>query len=687
MAKRTLPDSPDYYATSYEQLRGVDYSCDITEVSRKRTPEGLNMISDDGGNPIKRRGWRKVADIACGKVLEIIFHEDDLSSYDRLKQYVIGEEGIYAVVTKDGVQEIITMLEAKITSASYFMFNGEVYAFINGGMYKLEGITAAGIDDEAYVPEATISRNPDGSGGISLEDINLLTPKRMYAFLGDSTSTEYYFYPTATRGEDLYKYVIRDTMKVELLTLEGWKEATSADYTLPDGTTVKGKDMHGTVQDYVVCEGKVTFTAAHPPLVTGQDNVRITFEAFDATVISAEGEETIYAGLYKEERLDLLATKSCLTYGYSAADRVFLVGGIKKNTVYYSGVNQPMYFPDNNYITVGHDSNGITGLHRVSEYLAAVKEDSSIEGTIFLISGTYQDDEMYFKVTPTSAKTGAIAPKSFSTLVDEPLFLSRDGVFAIANYYTTTEKVIRNRSYYIDKKLLAEENLENACAATWRRYYLLCVNSHCYILDGRSKSQDKNNNTDYLYEAYYWENIPATIFYVWQNELYFGTEDGYLCKFNTDIDDRTKFCDDGVETTTDTGEKVLEGGVAIPCRWATPLDDDEKPQYFKQLNKKGSLLTMLPHVRTSAIVTLIADGDRKTTLGIFYADIFSWEPVDFTRFTFNANETAQDAFFNKKVKKYKRLQIVVENNAIYEPFGILKIVKTYTIGNFSKNRG
>ena len=84
MAKRDLPASPKYYATQYDRLKGVDYSCDLTEVSRVRTPTGLNMISDDGGNPIKRSGWRRVADINCGKVLEIIFHEDDLSEYIRI---------------------------------------------------------------------------------------------------------------------------------------------------------------------------------------------------------------------------------------------------------------------------------------------------------------------------------------------------------------------------------------------------------------------------------------------------------------------------------------------------------------------------------------------------------------------------------------------------------------------------
>ena len=294
---------------------------------------------------------------------------------------------------------------------------------------------------------------------------------------------------------------------------------------------------------------------------------------------------------------------------------------------------------------------------------------------------------MYFRVTPTSAGTGAIAPKSFSTLVDEPLFLSRSGVFAIANYYTTTEKVIRNRSYYLDKKLLAEPNLEKACACTYRRYYILCVNSHCYILDGRSRSQDKNNNTDYLYEAYYWENIPASVFYVWQDELYFGTSDGYLCKLNTDIDNRTKYCDNGKEKLTD-GILSLTEGVAIPCEWSTPLDDDERPQRFKTLNKKGSMLTMLPYERTSARVTLIKDGGNEPIeLGIFHADMFTWELIDFTRFTFNADDTAQDAFFRKKVKQYKRLRIIVRNEEIYEPFGILGITKTYSVNNFSKNRG
>lgn len=683
MAQMSIPSSPTMYSTYYKDLKGVDYSCDLTEVSKKRTPTGLNMISDNGGNPIKRTGWRVDADINCGRIFEIIFHEDDVSEYDPLKKYIIGEAGIFAVVTKNGVQSIITMLSKNITTARYFMFNAEVYAFVNGGMYRLEGVEAKSIEDVAHVPEVTISQNPNGTAGMSLEGVNLLTPARKVSFLGNSTDKTYYFYVSTVRADERFRYVVADSIKAEILTQKGWEETT--EFTKPATTEITGLDIMGNETTFTVCEANITFNAVHAPLVPGQDNVRITFESFDNN--PAEEGGTVKKGQYKEERLDLMSTTACLTYGYSAIDRVFLVGGTHKNRVYYSDVNEPMYYPDENYLVVGHDSNGIVGLHRVSGYLAAVKEDSAIEGTVFLISGAYIDDEMYFKVTPTSAGTGAISSKSFATLIDEPLFLARDGVYAIANYYTTTEKVLRNRSYYLDRKIAEEDNLKEACACVWNRYYLLAVNDRCYVLDGRNKSQDKYNNTDYLYESYYWENIPAKVFYVYEGELYFGTSDGRLCRFNTDIPNRTAYCDNGTLVKSDTGVKSMTGGVAIPCEWSTPLDDDGKPQYFKTLNKKGTMLTLLPYERSSVEVTLIKDGGEPIKVGTFYADMHTWELIDFTRFSFNSDDTAQDAFFKRKVKKYKRLRIVVKNNTIYEPFGILGITKTYSIGNFSKNRG
>ena len=61
-------------------------------------------------------------------------------------------------------------------------------------------------------------------------------------------------------------------------------------------------------------------------------------------------------------------------------------------------------------------------------------------------------------------------------------------------------------------------------------------------------------------------------------------------------------------------------------------------------------------------------------------DIFSWEDIDFTRFTFFSNDAPQVVPFNSKVKKYKTMQLIIKNDALNEAFGIFGIIKRYTIG-------
>lgn len=707
--KLSIPSQPTYKYTYYETLKGVDFSRDRTEVNRRRSPDMLNLISDNGGNPVKRLGWREhklmptVGTIKPGQIEKMFFHKEQLNNRYDVVKYVMAQTGLYASYKFNPNTEteagfgLVTFEE--LENGDLFLYDDTVYAFCNSKIYKIayneehgyieaEDLLATG---NVKIPEASISRNPDGTGGVALEGINLLTPLRTYSFLGNATDKTYSLVPESLKTSDFYTYIATDGLKVEVMNKLGeFKTLTKGtDYTITLAPgTMRGLDANGEEKDFTCCTPEITFTEAHAPIVTGQDNVRITFGNFDLEEMGTTSDgKKIFRGQYKEAREDLLKTSITKAYGYSTTDRIFAVGGTNKNRVYYTGINDPTYWVDNNYFVAGQDGNDIVGLHSYSSYLAIIKGDTNIETTVYLAYGQTVSDETYFAVKPTMGGAGGIAPKTFATLGDDPLFLTRDGIYAITNVFATTDNVLRNRSYFVDKKLVEEENLENACAAVWRRYYILCVNDHCYVLDGRQKSSDTNNTTNYSYECYYWENIPATCFYVYENELWFGTKDGWICKFNTDVPDRTAYCDNGFLTKTDLGENTIKNGDIIPCRWATPLDDDGIPQYFKTLNKKGSLLTLLPYERTSASVTLIADGEKTYPLGIYYADIFSWDPVDFERFSFSSNETAQDDFFNKKVKKYKRLQIVVENNTLHEPFGILKITKTYTVGNFSKNRG
>ena len=64
--------------------------------------------------------------------------------------------------------------------------------------------------------------------------------------------------------------------------------------------------------------------------------------------------------------------------------------------------------------------------------------------------------------------------------------------------------------------------------------------------------------------------------------------------------------------------------------------------------------------------------------------IFSWEDLDFDDFTFETYDGPKDIMLHTKVKKYKRLQLVVVNEAERQGFGVYAITKHYVCGNFAK---
>ena len=65
-------------------------------------------------------------------------------------------------------------------------------------------------------------------------------------------------------------------------------------------------------------------------------------------------------------------------------------------------------------------------------------------------------------------------------------------------------------------------------------------------------------------------------------------------------------------------------------------------------------------------------------------DIFTFDDLSFERLSFNTNDSPQDIYIKTKVKRYKRLQIIIKNDAAGEGFGIFQIAKTFTTGGFAK---
>lgn len=609
--------------TRYAAFRGADFSTDPSLVESCRSPLCTNIVADGGGMPQKRLGYRTVQSL--GDTVYGLFGAEFGGTVKRLvhagtKLYAWADDGTPAV--------LLSGLPRRKSRAVFLA--GKLWIVTGGGFYSYDGTEAKRVSASgAYVPTTTITRRPSG-GGVSYEAVNLLTPYRKNAFQTDGKSVKF--------------------------TLDGEIDASGA---------VRAWVWGEEVTDFTLdrAAGTITFPSAPAAPDAG---------ASDGLVVQFPHTVEGYA-----DRIDKCTIIT--TYGVGSNDRVVLSGNPDcPNLDWTSGLYDPTYMPDLGYAAVGSEATPICGYCRIGSSLGIVKADDGSDSTVFLRSAALSEDgEAMFTLQQTIAGVGAVAPGSFASLFDDPLFLSRSGVAAITSSSLTGEKIVQNRSLYLNAQLTNEPSLPEAEAAVWQGMYLLAVpGGHVYLLNGRqTKTFRSASLADFVYEGFYWEDVPALCWYVQRSgtdeELYFGTADGRICKFNTDIEDMSRYSDDGA---------------AISAVWATKYDDDGTPAVLKTLLKRGCCVTIKPYARSSAEVYIRADrtgGHEKKVAGK-PMDILDFSDIDFERITFNTDESPQEIFLNRKVKNYKRLQIIVRNQEPNEGFGIFQITKHYVTGNYAK---
>ena len=617
-------------STTYDKFRGADFSTDPALVDKSRSPLCTNMISDAGGMPEKRCGWR---------TLHTIEEDDEPVPINGLHygvfsgttyRYLHAGTKLYTWDETENapVVKLTGLHDGKSRSVS---LAGKLWIVTGGELIRCSGATVervTGLGESAYVPTTIITREPTG-GGVPYEDVNMATPYRKNAFQTDGSATVF----------QLDSAPLDNTGTVRVWVWGTETTAFSVDRT----------------------NGKITMDA--PPAAPAAGSADGLVVQFPVTVSG-------YA--------DIINKCTIITvYGAGNSDRVVLSGNPDSpNRDYTSALNDPTYFPDLGYSDVGIEGVPIKGYCRIGNYLAIVKEDNGQDSTIFFRSASVDSDgKAVFTLSQAMSGVGAVSAGSFASLLDEPLFLAGTGIFAVTTNYLTGDRAGQNRSYYINARLISEE-LSEAEGVSYQGMYLLAFpNGHVYILDGRqNKTYRSESLGDYVYECYYWENVPARC---WLNlksgaaeTLYFGTEDGRVCRFNTDEDGVARFSDD-----TD----------GIDAVWATKLDDDDDATVLKTMIKRGCAVTLKPYRRSSARVCLRTDRDAADwQANTDTIDIFDWEDIDFSRFSFDSNDTPREIFFNTKVKKYKRLQILIRNSEPSEGFGVFGITKHYVIGNFAK---
>ena len=697
MARQKIPKQPNVRTIAYDNLLGVDYQSDSTEVSRRHSPEMVNMISDLGGNPVKRCGYRRVGNSYSG--FAVVNGEDWAIKIDSYRLHAVkievGEDGtiqessdtqISARTNFGGVIDVFGYQQYLYILCPYEWIEFDTETSVTrsigvseGTMYTHPTVGSIALirPDVKFIPIVQTMFKPNGQELVALPDgtditgategVNMLTPFRRveYCVTTDTADETVFVIPNQAK--------IASNVLVEVLDPTTYDWVSTASYNLTGATTLACRqpdDARNTTS--TVVDAKVTLNTAPYIKVTVDDephlrfrssqsvevpagipNVRITYAPFNMSVY-ASGDATVYYGFYRKERNAIMRSGARAFYDA----RLFVGYGVR---TYYTQVNAPLKMDDNYYFDV--DNNVVT-YAKASTNLAVIAEDTG-KSNIYLAVGNYDSTLAMptYSIKASNAAVGAITSRVSGSLGDEPIFLSRLGLYGLTTNYLS-EKYSIMRSGKINRRL-CKDDLEAAVGTNFNGYFYLAIGTHMYVLDGRHK--DASRNGDNSYECYYFDNLPFIMrIDVLSNRMFF-TDGTYTYTWNDDLDEQYKYLDNAVMDN----QTYVWTGTPVKCKWCSTIDGDNAPQYYKTLQKKGTMVTVAPPMQTSCQITLIRDANDIVYVGRFNGS------------TFALSDAVLDAFTKKKVKKYKRLQFVVENNEP-EPFGIISIVKSFVLNNYAK---
>lgn len=612
----SVPSSPKRSVITISEFLGVDFTNSPANVDLKKSPNGQNMIRDVPGKVRKCMGYETIAAYE-GRVNGAHFRYGDESLLIHAGTALYkGEETLYEGMNDERSKS--WQIEDKLYIADglkLLVYNGE---------------TVKPVSEESYIPTVTIAKSPSG-GGTQYEALNLMQPGFTELFAGTEDDTAYQL---SFSGLD------ETSVKVEILNDSGeWLEKEEGTDFAVDRDT-----------------GTITFTSApgKSPL-TGEDNVKIT------AYRTVEG---------YSDRINK-CTVGALFGVNGATDRIFLSGNPDYiNYDWYSDYNNPLYWPDTGYAVLGSPKSAIVGYSIVNDRLAAHKDAMEEDRNVILREGNIVDNEPTFKIVNSLQGAGAVAKHSFAYLSNEPLFLTNLGIYAITPQDITGEKYSQNRSFFLNGKLLQEENLKDAYACVYKDLYWLCINGVAYILDGLQPIQT-DKSMPYAtrqYVGFYRINIPARVMWTHESDLYFGTDDGRVCRFFSDPESLSSYNDDGD---------------AIHAIWDTP-------DFIGNLFYKNKTFRHMDIRLASAPVTSIKMYVQKRGIWEFIkeeakkARFFDFNNINFAKFTFSTDSSPKTVSTKIKVKKVDKARFRFENEQLNEPFGLYDIAFEFVENGYYK---
>lgn len=611
-----VPSSPKRSVAVIDEFLGVDFTNSPSNVDLKKSPNGVNMIRDVPGKVRKCMGYETIKTYDARINGAHFRHGDQEYLIHSGTKLYKGETALYS-----------DMNDARSKS---WQIEDSLYIVDGKALLVYDGTTVKKASDDGYIPTLTIAKAPSG-GGEQYEALNLLQPGFTELFGGTETDKTFQL----------------SFSGLDSKAVQAWLLNSSGDWV---------QKTEGTDFSVNRSTGAVTFTTA-PGVspVSGEDNVKITaFRTVDG-----------YADRINKCRIGIL-------FGVNgAADRIFLSGNPDYiNYDWYCDYNNPLYWPDTGYATLGTAKSAIVGYSIINDRLAAHKDSMEDDRNVILREGDITDNEPTFKIVNTLQGAGAVAPYSFAYLANEPLFLTDLGIYAITPQDITGEKYSQNRSFFLNGKLLEEPNMSESYACVFKDLYWLCLNNVAYILDGLQPIQT-DKSLPYAtrqYVGFYRTNLPARVMWTHDSRLYFGTPEGKICRFFDDPESLLAYNDDGEP---------------IHAIWDTP-------DFYGNLFYKNKTFRHLDVRLASAIATSVKIWVQKRGLWSLIkednssARYFSFMSLVFSKLSFSPDTTPKTIPSKIKVKKVDKARFRFENDVLNEPFGLFDIALEYVENGYYK---
>lgn len=465
----------------YTNFAGVDFLEEASLVAITRSPDALNVwknYEDTQGTCIETRpGFRKLAQI--GDKINGLYVFDSNIAIVHSKTKLFEWSNFPNQPDEEHLKELYQDMNDRKSCFNKADEKGNLY--INDGKNYLvyNGTEAKKVsEDNPIIPRTTISRKAGNiGGGELLEDVNLLTPKRINSFLADGEAKD--FYLDATEIDDtLVTAIVNDVEMSE-----------NTDFTVDR------------------LKGKITFTEVpSKPNLSGEDNVFITFSK------SVEG---------YEDRI------SKCTNVILFDNRLFFAGNPEyPNAIFHSERANPQYVSDLSYYEDGSRDGLITGMTVGNNILWIFKNLDQNNANVFYHEPT--TDLEQGRIYPS--KQGNVSVGCYAgsmNFQDDIVYLSRYGLEGISTEKIDSRQVIAHRSSLVDVKMINENGYSNASMVMWKGYLCILVDGKVYLADSRQKYAKLNS---FEYEWFYWDisNANPNVLKEYDDSLYIGAKDGSI---------------------------------------------------------------------------------------------------------------------------------------------------------------